>query len=74
MIRRVRRDAPPIFAYERLVQMLYDIGFLGYNLGKKNPDVFSHDEPDIIDQRNTIRQADAFVVHPRSTWRSTCCS
>jgi hypothetical protein len=59
---RAARSDPS--AYKGLVQILYNIGFLGYSFGRGNPDIYSHDESDALDKANSFRQVSTFVVHP----------
>jgi hypothetical protein len=51
-------------AHRQLIQILYNIGFLGYSLGRRNPEVYSYDDPDALDRPNSVRQVETFVVHP----------
>ena len=50
--------------YHPLVKMLFNIGFLGCSLGRKNPVVYSHDDADFIDKVATLREVESFSVHP----------
>ncbi|MCG5469493.1 zeta toxin family protein [Micromonospora sp. LAH09] len=50
--------------YHPLVKLLYNIGFLGCSLGKKNPMIYSHDDIDFMNKAATLREIASFAVHP----------
>ncbi|WP_326558043.1 P-loop ATPase, Sll1717 family [Micromonospora sp. NBC_01796] len=50
--------------YHPLVKLLYNIGFLGCSLGKKNPLIYSHDDSDFMNKVANLREVAFFSVHP----------